>query len=222
MEYRCQKRLTAIRSKKARALLVSSVLERLYPDAECSLDHENDPFRLLVMARLSAQCTDKRVNEVSRELFKRLPNPEAFAKAELGEIEELIKSCGLYRMKAKNLRDMSRELIERHGGEVPRTKEELLALSGVGIKIANLMMGDLFGDPYIVPDTHCIRITHRTKLISTPEPTVCINELSRIIPKAEQSDFCHRIVLFGRDVCSAQAPKCEYCPLATELEKENI
>lgn len=219
-EYICQKKLRAVRSRKARARIVADTLKELYPEAECSLDYETDPFRLLVMARLSAQCTDKRVNEVSKKLFKVLPTPEAFATADIGVIEELIKSCGLYRMKARNIQDMSRQLIERHGGEVPQNKDDLLALSGVGIKIANLIMGDLFGDPYIVPDTHCIRISHRTCLTSKADATVCLKELSSVIPKKEQSDFCHRIVLFGRDVCTAQIPKCDICPLANKEFKD--
>ena len=219
-EYKCYKILGAIKSRKRRALEVARILKELYPDATCSLDHGNDPFRLLVMSRLSAQCTDKRVNEVSKTLFEVLPSPEAFAKADITEIEELIRSCGLYRMKARNLQDMSRELLERHGGEVPKSKEELLALSGIGVKIANLMMGDLFGDPHIVPDTHCIRISHRTRLTSKPDAAVCLRELEKLIPKEEQSDFCHRIVLFGRDICSSQSPKCEACPFARQINNE--
>jgi len=219
-EYKCHKTLGAIKSKKARARRVSEVLKSLYPDAVCSLDYEGDPFRLLVMSRLSAQCTDKRVNEVSKTLFEKLPTPEAFANADIVVIESLIKSCGLYHMKARNLKDMSLELLERHGGEVPRSKAELLALSGIGIKIANLMMGDLFGDPHIVPDTHCIRISHRTRLTSKPDATVCLKELEGLIPKEEQSDFCHRIVLFGRDICTAQSPKCDACPLACQIKTE--
>ena len=217
--YICQKKLRAVRSRKKRAEIVSQVLKNLYPDAECSLDYEGDPFKLLVMSRLSAQCTDKRVNEVSKKLFQDLPTPEAFATADIGVIEKLIKSCGLYRMKARNLQDMSRQLLELHNGEVPRNKDDLLKLPGVGIKIANLIMGDLFGDPYIVPDTHCIRISHRTTLTSKADASACLKELTAIIPKKEQSDFCHRIVLFGRDICTAQSPKCEVCPLAnTELK----
>ncbi len=217
--YECLVRTKKIKTKKERAQKLSSLLKELYPDAECSLDYKNDPFRLLVMARLSAQCTDKRVNEVSEKLFEVLPDAKSFAEADLETIEELIKSCGLYKMKAKNIKEMSCQLIERHGGEVPRDKEALLALSGVGIKIANLIMGDLFSDPYIVPDTHCIRIAHRTGLISKPDPSVCIRELDRLIDKKERSDFCHRIVLFGRDICRAQNPACFNCPLFLE-EKE--
>jgi endonuclease-3 len=216
MEFKCKKRLCAVKNKKKRAELVMKTLASLYPDAVCSLEYGHDPFRLLVMSRLSAQCTDKRVNEVSVELFRRLPDAHAFANAEISEIESLIKSCGLYHMKAKNLKEMSQQLIDFHNGEVPRTKEELLKLSGIGVKIANLMMGDVFGDPHIVPDTHCIRIAHRTRLTSKPDPAVCLRELTPLIPKAEQSDFCHRIVLFGRDICTAQSPKCHLCPLAKE------
>ena len=218
-EHKCYKPLGKIRSLKVRAEKISQTLKDLYPDATCSLDYEGDPFKLLVMSRLSAQCTDKRVNEVSKTLFQRLPTPEAFANADITEIEELIKSCGLYHMKAKNLKYMAKELIERHGGAVPKNKKDLLALSGIGVKIANLMMGDLFGDPHIVPDTHCIRIAHRTRLTSKADASVCLKELEKIIPKEEQSDFCHRIVLFGRDICRAQSPDCDSCPFA-KLENE--
>ena len=214
-DYKCLKTLSRRKSLKSRAALFSSVLEKLYPDAECSLDYERDPFRLLVMSRLSAQCTDKRVNEVSKTLFKILPDVYAFANADIKQIEELIKSCGLYRMKARNLKDMALMLIDDYNEEVPQSRDELLKLPGVGIKIANLIMGDLFHDPYIVPDTHCIRISHRTGLVSKPDANACIKELSEIIPKKEQSDFCHRIVLFGRDICKAQNPDCDRCPLAS-------
>ncbi len=218
-EYGCKTRVKIIKSKKERCEKLAALLKKRYPDALCSLDYESDPFRLLVMARLSAQCTDKRVNEVSKTLFETLPDVKSFALADIETIENLIKSCGLYKMKARNIKDMACQLLERHGGEVPRDKESLLALSGVGIKIANLIMGDLFGDPHIVPDTHCMRIAHRTGLISKPDPNVCIKELNRLIPKEERADFCHRIVLFGRDVCRAQNPDCENCPLFLE-EKE--
>ncbi len=213
VKYDCQQRIKNVKRKKDRAEELSRLLKKLYPDAVCSLDYENDPFKLLVMARLSAQCTDKRVNEVSKTLFEKLPDVKSFAEAELETIENLIRSCGLYKMKAKNIKDMARELIERHEGEVPRDREALLRLSGVGVKIANLIMGDLFSEPYIVPDTHCMRIAHRTGLISKPEPSVCIRELDRLIPKEERADFCHRIVLFGRDICRAASPDCESCPL---------
>lgn len=208
--------LPKIKDKQIRAVNIEKSLERIYPNAECSLSYENDPFKLLVMARLSAQCTDKRVNEVSKNLFKVFPSVHDFANADIAEIENLIKSCGLYKMKAKNIKEMSCQIIEKHGGNVPHTKKELLALSGVGIKIANLMMGDVFGDSCIVPDTHCMRICYRLKLISKPEPLRCIEELSAVIPKEKQSDFCHRLVLFGRDICRAQNPDCSNCPFNKE------
>ncbi len=213
--------LSKVKNKKLRAQILSDALNRLYPDASCSLDYKKDPFRLLVMARLSAQCTDKRVNEVSEELFRVLPDPDAFAKADIETIENLVKPCGLYKMKAKNLKDMSIQLLERHDGRVPRTKEDLINLSGVGVKIANLILGDLFSDPHIVPDTHCMRIAHRTGLISKQDPAVCIKELEKVITKNERADFCHRIVLFGRDFCKARGPLCDNCPLNTEFLKNN-
>ena len=211
--FRCKKLPQGLNSKKKKAEYIARSLEALYPNAACSLDYENDPFRLLVMARLSAQCTDKRVNIVSKELFSALPDPKSFAEADIEVIEDLIKSCGLYKMKAKNVKDMSTMLVEKYNGEVPSTKDELLSLPGIGIKIANLMMGDLFDDPHIVPDTHCIRISHRLGLVSKPDATACLKELEAVIPKEKQSDFCHRIVLFGRDFCKAQNPLCENCPI---------
>ncbi|HPU17903.1 MAG TPA: endonuclease III, partial [Bacillota bacterium] len=141
--------------------IATDVLRDLYPDAVCSLDSSGDPWRLLIMARLSAQCTDARVNEVSRELFSRFPTPEALAAGELDEIERIIKPCGLYRVKAKNIRDESAMLVERFGGVMPNTMEELLSFPGVGRKIANLILGDVYGIPGIVADTHCIRICGR-------------------------------------------------------------
>lgn len=213
--------LSKIKSKKERAKILETSLARLYPNAECSLDYKGDPFRLLVMARLSAQCTDKRVNEVSEELFRVLPTPEAFASADIETVERLVKPCGLYKMKARNLKEMSEQLIERHNGRVPRTKEELLGLSGVGIKIANLILGDLFSEPNIVPDTHCMRIVRRAKLIKKEDPALCIKELEKVITKSERSDFCHRIVLFGRDFCKARGPLCASCPLNTQICENN-
>lgn len=213
--------LSKIKSKKQRAEIVSNTLTRLYPEAVCSLDYNGDPFRLLVMARLSAQCTDKRVNEVSKALFKALPDAKAFANADIETLEKLVKPCGLYKMKAKNLKEMSIQLIEEHDGKVPKTKDELLKLSGVGVKIANLILGDLFSDPHIVPDTHCMRIARRCRLISKEDPATCIKELERVITKSERAHFCHRIVLFGRDFCKARGPLCDTCPLNKEILKNN-
>lgn len=205
-------RIKDIKKKKDRAEIFSAFLKTQYPDALCALEYENDPFKLLVMARLSAQCTDKRVNEVSKPLFDAFPTVHHMAKAEQSELEGIIRPCGLFRTKAESIIGMSRAIVEKHGGEVPQTYDELISLPGVGMKIANLMLGDVFGDSKIVPDTHCIRITYKLGLISKNDPVTCERELSRLIKKEEQSDFCHRIVLFGREYCKAPTPLCNNCP----------
>ena len=202
-------------TKKQRGQEAVRLLKDIYPDAICALEHGGDPFKLIVMARLSAQCTDARVNIVSRELFSALPDMHAMAEAPIDKIEELIRSCGLYRMKAKDLKAMSEQLINDFGGKVPDTVEELLILSGVGRKIANLIVGDLYGKPAIVTDTHCIRICGRLGFYDEKikDPYKIEKILVDIIEPSEQSDFCHRIVQFGRDTCSARAPKCNECAL---------
>ncbi|MBR2615207.1 MAG: endonuclease III [Clostridia bacterium] len=206
------------RGKKARAEAIGKRLSAEYPEAVCALDFAGDPFRLLVMARLSAQCTDKRVNEVSVELFRRFPDVHAFAEAPLPLLEEAVRPCGLFRTKAKQIREMSRELLERHGGMVPADKEALLALSGVGEKIANLMMGDVFGDPHIVADTHCIRLSGRWGLTKSTDPATVTRDLEKLIRKEEQSDFCHRLITLGREYCRAVNPKCDDCPFQRDAE----
>ena len=208
-------------TQKQRGNEAVKLLKTVYPEAVCALEHGGDPFRLIVMARLSAQCTDARVNIVSRELFSALPDMTAMANAPVSQIEELIRSCGLYRMKAKDLKAMSEQLINDFGGKVPDTVEDLLTLSGVGRKIANLIVGDLYGKPAIVTDTHCIRICGRLGFYdeSLKDPYKIEKILVQVIPPSEQSDFCHRIVQFGRDTCSARAPKCEGCALKEICKK---
>ncbi len=209
-----EQKCPSIKGRKVqRAKLFSDFLKELYPDALCALEYEGDPYRLIVMARLSAQCTDKRVNEVSKPLFERYPTVYDLARAEQKDVEDIIRPCGLFRTKAESIIAMSVVLVDRYGGKVPDTYEDLIELPGVGMKIANLMLGDVFGQPKIVPDTHCIRITHKLGLVSKTDPVVCERELSKLIPQEEQSDFCHRIVLFGREYCKAPTPKCEACPL---------
>ena len=212
--------LKSVKSKKERAEIFSLFLKEQYPDAPCALEYENDPFKLLVMARLSAQCTDKRVNDVSKTLFLRYPTVKDMAEAKREELEEIIRPCGLFRTKADSILKMSNELLERHNGQVPSTYNELVALSGVGMKIANLILGDIFSDSRIVPDTHCIRITSKIGLISKSDPIVCVRELEKLIPKEEQSAFCHRIVLFGREFCKAPNPLCNFCPLKERIIDE--
>lgn len=196
---------------------IAQALKELYPEAPCALESGSDPFRLLVMARLSAQCTDARVNEVSLGLFQRYPTAEAMAQADLSELEALIRPCGLHRSKAKHLKEMSIMLLDRFEGKVPREMEDLLALPGVGRKIANLIRGDLYGLGGIVADTHCIRLCGRFGFYDSEikDPVRVERLVTPLIPASEQSDFCHRLVMFGREWCSARAPRCGECPLAS-------
>lgn len=202
------------KEKKARAAYVAAELEKIYPDAACALESGGDPWRLLVMGRLSAQCTDARVNTVCRELFAHFPDAAAMAAAPLEEIEKLVYSCGVYKVKAKNIRDFSAIITEKYGGRVPDSMEELLTLPGVGRKIANLILGDVYGKPVIVADTHCIRISNRLGLCDSKVPEKVERTLSALVAPEKQSDFCHRLVQFGRDTCDARKPKCEACPFS--------
>ncbi len=200
---------------------IIEILKEIYPEAICSLEYGGDPWKLLIAARLSAQCTDERVNIVCGPLFKRFPDAQSMAAAEQAEVEELIRSCGLYRTKAQSCIEMSRQIIEDFDGSVPDTMEELLSLSGVGRKIANLILGDIFGKPGIVADTHCIRINGRLGFYpeTLKDPVKTERILSGIVPPEEQSDYCHRMVLFGREYCMARGPRCDECPLREECEK---
>jgi endonuclease-3 len=192
---------------------IHNILKSLYPDAVCSLEWDGDPWRLLVAARLSAQCTDERVNIVCVPLFEKFPDVHAFAEAEVSEIEEIIRPCGLYHTKAQSISEAAKIIIQKHGGRVPDTMEELLKLPGVGRKTANLLLGDLYGKPSVVCDTHVIRISNRLGLAKGKEPEKVEVQLRSILPPEESSDFCHRIVLFGRDLCTARSPRCGECPL---------
>lgn len=184
--------------------------------SDCALESDEDPWKLLVMARLSAQCTDARVNAVCADLFRKYKNAAEMAASDIHELEEAVKSCGLYRTKAANLKDMSQIIAEKYGGMVPSDMDELLALPGVGRKIANLIRGDVYGLGGIVADTHCIRICGRLGFYpETLKDAVRVEKiLTPLIPKNEQTAFCHRIVWFGRDVCCARSPKCGGCPLS--------
>lgn len=212
--------------KKRRLALIVERLKEIYPEAECALHYGGDPWKLMVMGRLSAQCTDARVNIVCEELFRRFPTVLDMANGNLSEIEEIIKPCGLYRMKADNIREASRMMITDFGGELPDNMDDLLKLPGVGRKIANLLLGDVFGKEAIVCDTHCIRICGRLGMYPEKEkdPTKIERILRELIDLKEGSDFCHRIVLFGRETCTARSPMCESCQLSDlclKYEKEN-
>ena len=202
-------------TKKNLAAKTAAALEALYPDAVCSLEYEDEPWKLLILARLSAQCTDARVNIVAKTLFVRFPTLESVADCDLAALEETIKPCGLYKTKAKSIRETAGILVRDYGGRVPDTMEGLLALPGVGRKIACLMLGDVFGKPHIVTDTHCIRICGRLGFYPESEknPAKIERILDGCVEKAIQSDFCHRIVDFGRDICTARSPKCDVCPM---------
>ncbi len=199
--------------KQVIALKAVEALKQRYPDAKCSLNADN-PFQLLVATRLSAQCTDARVNIVTPALFKALPNPEAFSFAPVEKIEGFIKSCGLYKTKARDLKALGEVLTGEYGGELPKTLEELIKLPGIGRKTANLICGDVYGLPVVVADTHCIRISARLGLTATKDPKVVELTLKKLLPPDESNDFCHRIVLHGRDTCIARAPKCDGCVMA--------
>ena len=200
-------------NKKERARTAELALAARYPEAVCSLEWGGDSFRLLIMAILSAQCTDARVNLVSQTLFARYGDAYALAAAPVSDIENEIHSVGLYRSKALALSECSKRICEVYGGRVPHEMADLLTLRGVGRKVANLVRGDAFGLGGIVADTHCIRICGRLSLSGGRDPLETERSLEKLIPRARQSDFCHRLVLFGREVCTARAPKCAECPL---------
>ena len=198
---------------KEKAHHIIKILKKQYPDAPCALHYSKD-YELMIAVRLSAQCTDARVNLVTPALFAAYPTLEAMANADISDVEGYIHSCGFYRQKAKDIVLACRMLLEEHGGQVPDTMEALLKLPGVGRKTANLLLGDLYSRPgSVVCDTHCIRICGRLGLSEGKDPEKVETQLRAILPPEESSDFCHRIVLFGRDTCIARAPKCGSCPL---------
>lgn len=209
-------------TKKEKKILATQTVNRLkeiYPDAECALHWgggEENAWKLLVMGRLSAQCTDARVNIVCETLFERFPTAQALGDGELAEIEEIVKPCGLYRMKASDIKNACRMLCEEYNGVIPDDMDELLKFPGVGRKIANLLLGDLYKKPAIVADTHCMRICGRLGFYpeGQKDPVKTERIMSELVEPGEQSDFCHRIVWFGRDTCTARSPKCDGCPLA--------
>jgi len=196
---------------KIRAIL--DILNQRYPDALCALHYQKD-YELMIAVRLSAQCTDARVNLITPALFTAYPTLEAMAAADIADVEAMVHSCGFYKHKARDIVLACQMLLRDYGGKVPGTMEQLLKLPGVGRKTANLLLGDLYGVPgSVVCDTHCIRICERLGLSKGKEPEKVEQQLRAILPPEESSDFCHRIVLFGRDICTARNPKCSACPL---------
>lgn len=210
-----QKALTARQKNKlkAQALAVIEALRQRYPDALCSLTWRKD-YELLVSVRLSAQCTDAMVNVVTERLFAAYPTLESLAAADLAQLREMVRPCGFYKVKGKDIKDTCTLLLERHNGRVPDTMEELLQLPGVGRKSANLILGDVYGKPAVVTDTHCIRICNRLGLTDSAVPEKVEQRLWELLPPEESNNFCHRLVLFGREVCTARKPRCADCPLA--------
>ena len=195
---------------------IIETLKVLYPDALCSLQYEKD-YELLFAVRLAAQCTDERVNKITPALYARFPTLESFAEADVEEVGTYVHSCGFYNAKARDLVACAQKLLSEHNGKVPDTMEALTALPGVGRKTANLILGDIYGQPAYVCDTHCIRITGRLGITDgSKDPLQVERQLRAVIPPKESSNFCHRMVLFGRDVCTARSPKCTSCPLAKD------
>ena len=198
--------------KTERAEKIREILDRLYPDVKCTLDYSN-PLEMLIATQLSAQCTDARVNIVTKELFKRYRTALEYAEADDKELEDLIRSAGFYKNKAKNIKACCRRIEDVYGGEVPGTMEDLLTLAGTGRKTANLVLGDIFKKPAVVVDTHCIRLTNRLGLTSQKDPVKIEFELKKLLAPEYQLRFCHQVVAHGRLVCTARNPKCAECAL---------
>ena len=201
-------------TKKEIALAAVQALKEEYPDAKCSLDYQT-PLQLLIATRLSAQCTDARVNMVTPALFERFPDVESFARADASEVAPYIQSCGLYKTKSRDIVAMAKMIMEDFGGEVPDNIPDLTKLPGVGRKTANLICGDVYGKPAVVVDTHCIRITTKLGLHKETDQKKIEDALRRLLPPEESNDFCHRLVLHGRAVCTARSPKCADCCMNT-------
>lgn len=198
---------------KERVAGILAALKEAYPDAVCALQYEKD-YELMISVRLSAQCTDARVNLVTPALFARFPTLESFANADVLEVEEYVRTCGFYHHKARDIVLACQMLLSDYHGVVPDQMDELLKLPGVGRKTANLLLGDIYHKPAVVCDTHCIRISNKLGLAAGKDPAKVEQQLWKILPPEESSDFCHRIVLHGRAVCTARAPKCDQCTLA--------
>ena len=200
-------------SDRKTAEILVELLEKEYPDAECSLEYAKD-YELLFAVRLAAQCTDERVNKVTPALYRAYPTIESIAGAAPEDIEEYIRSCGFFRAKARDIVNAAKLIISEYDGKVPNNMDDLLKLPGVGRKTANLILGDIFNEPSsVVVDTHCIRISNKLGLVNTKDPQKIEQKLREILPPDKSNDFCHRLVLHGRAVCNARTPKCDICCL---------
>lgn len=199
---------------------IQEIFDDIYADADCSLDYK-DPWELLVATQLAAQCTDARVNLVTPALFEKYPTPKSFAEADIGELEDAIRSTGFFRNKAKNLKACGKMLCEEFDSKVPDTMEELLKLPGVGRKTANLVLGDIFGKGGVVVDTHAGRIARRFGFTKNTDPTKVEFDLAKIIPAEKQTRFCHQLVWHGRALCTARSPKCGQCPVKDYCKEGN-
>lgn len=204
--------------KKERAEAFCDILEQLYPDALCSLEYET-PLQLLIATQLSAQCTDARVNIVTKDLFKKYPDATSFANADLKELEEDIRPTGFYHNKAKNIISCCKKILSDFDGEIPDNMEDMLSLAGVGRKTANLVLGDIFGKGGMVIDTHAKRILYRVGLTKETLPEKVEKDTEKLLPRDKHSDFCHRLVLHGRALCTARKPKCDLCPASAICKK---
>lgn len=208
-------------TRKELALLAVEALKKEYPGAVCSLEYQ-DPLQLLIATRLSAQCTDARVNMVTPALFARFPTLEAFCRGTEEEIGELIRSCGFYKIKSKDILAACKMIRDEFGGRVPDTIEDLTRLPGVGRKTANLIVGDIYGKPAVVTDTHCIRIAGRLGLTKNTVPVKVEDDLRAVLPPEESNDFCHRLVLHGRAVCTARKALCDNCCMASFCKRAGV
>lgn len=208
-------------TKKERVSLLLDLMDKAYPEVKCSLNYSN-PLEMLIATQLSAQCTDARVNIVTEKLFERYRNVYDYANADITELQEYIRSAGFYKNKSKNIIKCCQQLIEKHNGEVPDTMEELTALAGTGRKTANLVLGDIFHQPAVVVDTHCIRLTNRIGLVKDKDPVKIEMELKKIIPPERQLKLCHQFVHHGRVCCTARKPDCENCKIAAACKKVGV
>lgn len=199
-------------TKKERVSLLLELMDKEYPEVKCSLNYSN-PLEMLIATQLSAQCTDARVNIVTEKLFERYKTARDYADADILELQEYIRSAGFYKNKSKNIISCCKRIEEVYSGEVPDTMEDLLTLAGTGRKTANLVLGDIFGKPAVVVDTHCIRLSNRIGLTKNKEPEKIEEDLKKIVPPERQLKLCHQFVYHGRAVCSARSPKCDLCTI---------